>query len=79
MSITAPDTPLERAYLRHVIRPLQPDIRLELGHDALYGEGRYQSDEKLLKTMMKHEVRCSVADAETCRLLNHDLEVFLAA
>jgi hypothetical protein len=27
---------------------------------SLYGEGRYQSDEKLLKTIMKHEVRCSV-------------------
>jgi hypothetical protein len=40
---------------------------LGLGHDTLYGEGRYQSDEKLLKTiMMKHEVRCSVAGAQMC-------------
>ena len=34
--------------------------------DALYSEGRYQLDEKLLKTMMKHEVRCFVAGAQMC-------------
>lgn len=46
---------------------------------SLYGEGRYQSDEKLLKTIMKNEVRCSVKCAmQMFPFLNHDLEVLLA-
>ena len=52
--------------------------------DALYCEGRYQLDEKLLKTMMKHEIgmlllRAPNVPCRCFRHLNHDLEVLLAA